>query len=68
MAGPSMSSAAAVDCYWLRGGQQVDDRAYRGKYCGCQRSGDGGGRSAAFGGGHPGEIRVEVTKLSPACL
>jgi hypothetical protein len=67
--GASMSSP---DCQWLRGGKQVDDRAYSGgdTLGGTSSSSDRGGRahvrqhSGVVGVAH-GRILVEVTKLSP---
>jgi hypothetical protein len=60
--GASMSSAY---CQWLRGGQQVDDRAYSGGNTGWVPAVVGGPALAVFGSSHCGGIPVEVTKLSP---
>jgi hypothetical protein len=69
--GASMSSA---NCQWLRGGQQVDDRAYSGGntlgWVGDSSTGDRGGRAhvrqhSGVVGVARGRIPVEVTKLSP---
>jgi len=56
-----MSSAVAVDSKWLGGGQQLDDRAYRGGGDWVGASGKGGG------GGHDGvRIRQDLWMVGVA--